>query len=45
MNKCDFCPNAHLENGKLQCPHSVCLLSKEDILKIANAIGNTKNKK
>ena len=39
MTKCDFCPYAHLKNGKLYCPHSLCLLPKDDILTIAKALG------
>lgn len=34
MNKCDWCPNSRLVNGKLVCPYSICMLPKSEIKNI-----------
>lgn len=39
MNKCDFCPNSVLVNGKLVCPHNVCLLSSQDLKNMLEKLG------
>lgn len=38
MNKCDFCPDARLVKGKLECPYSICLLSWDKIQEIMKRI-------
>ena len=38
MKKCDFCPNSHLQNGKLICPYRICMLTEWEWEAILDAI-------
>lgn len=40
MNKCDICYLSHLENGKMVCPYSICILTKSQIDKMLKNIFN-----
>lgn len=44
MTKCDFCKYSdfNFDTGKLECRYGNCILTKDQILEIARALGSAK---
>lgn len=38
MKKCDWCQYSHLENGRLRCKLSMCVLGKREIRKMLDKV-------
>ena len=38
MNKCDFCPESRLVDGKLTCPYFSCALTDSQLKEMLKAV-------